>query len=334
MRDSNITAKVVADSISESGQRITTFELEYPRFIHGEILTNRLFSRNCSSSRAIPIKKMIEYTENNMAVPLYWGKNRSGMQADGEIRSNKLPVFLWKSAFKVVKCVVKVMGKLGLHKQIPNRLLESWQMIKVVVTATDFDNFFNLRVHQSAQPEIAYLANKMWEAKERSSPKLLKAGQWHLPYVETFEVTDKNTLGANINNQHYLLHDSKGNNLGEVYLEDAIKLSAASCAAQSYRTETMSLKKAEKIFNMLISDDVLHASPFENLATPVQKSEVKATGTVNIPQGVHTWEKGITHMRRDGKLCSGNFTGWIQYRHLLDNNTCEKYNHEERIKSF
>ena len=77
--------KVIADSISESGKRITTFQLKYPRFIHSEVMTHRVFSRNASSSRAIPVKKMIEQVRNNPAMPIHWGANQSGMQAKNEL---------------------------------------------------------------------------------------------------------------------------------------------------------------------------------------------------------------------------------------------------------
>lgn len=333
-RKTNITAKIVADSISEAGDRVTTFELEYNRYIHSEFMTHRMMSRNCSSSRAIPIDKMIGYTQENMAVPLYFGKNQSGMQAKGEIKNKKLALFVWKTSFKLMKLSAKILSKLGMHKQIPNRLLESFQMVKVVVTTTDMDNFLNLRYHQDAQPEILMLAHKMKVALDASVPKVLKAGQWHLPYVETLELSNTPTFGGNINDQHYFLNDSEGNNLGEIYLEDAIKISTASCAAQSYRTESMTLKKAKKIYDMLIKADVVHSSPFEHIATPVKEGAVEPRVSINLIHAPNTWEKGITHMRKDRKLCSGNLSGWIQYRHLLDNNTCEEYNHEERIKSF
>lgn len=318
-RDTNITAKVVCDSISEQGHRITTFELEYNRYIHGELLTNRMFSRNCSSSRAIPIKKMIEYTESNMAMPLYYGSAKSGMQAGEELESTWLPKLLWKSGFFVSKNIVKAMDKLKLHKQIPNRLLEPWQMIKVVVTATDFDNFFNLRIEGAAQPEIAMLAHKMYQAREDSKPKLLKEGQYHLPYVDV-------DIGKDTGLQYF--YDSKHNDIG---LEEAIKMSAASCAAQSYRTESMTLKKANKIFDMLIKDKTLHASPFENIATPIHYTN---KGMMINEKNPVTWQKGVTHIDRKGNLHSGNFKGWIQYRHLLDNNTCYNFDYKERMKEF
>lgn len=333
-RNTNITAKVVCDSISEQGHRITTFELEYNRFIHGELLTNRMFSRNCSSSRAIPIKKMIEYTENNMAMPLYYGSRKSGMQAGDELESTWLPKLLWKSCFKVAKYTALAMDKLGLHKQIPNRLLEPWQMIKVVVTATDFDNFFNLRIEGAAQPEIAMLAHKMYLAREASNPILLKAGQYHLPYVESYTLGDVVTKVSE-NEQYYFLPSDDLTVDVELTLEEAIKISAASCAAQSYRTESMTLKKANKIFDMLIKDKTLHASPFENIATPISKKHLDANGeSVNHPFHTPTWEKGVTHVNRAGDLFSGNFKGWVQYRHLLNNNTCYDFNYEERMKEF
>lgn len=328
-RDTNITAKVVCDSVSEQGHRITTFELEYNRYIHGELLTNRMFSRNCSSSRAIPIKKMIEYTQNNMAMPLYYGSAKSGMQAGEELESTWLPKFLWKSGFFVCKNIVKAMDKLKLHKQIPNRLLESWQMIKVVVTATDFDNFFNLRIEGAAQPEIAMLAHKMYLAREASKPKTLKAGQWHLPYVDTYEMEEKPITGIiNDDDQYYFSQDDASK---ELTLKEAIRMSAASCAAQSYRTESMTLEKANKIFDMLIKDKTLHASPFENIATPMEVSNVQE---LIKDKNISAWDEGITHMRRNGDFCSGNFVGWIQYRHLLDNNTCYDFNYKERMKEF
>lgn len=330
-RDSNITAKVICDSISESGKRITTFELEYPRFIHCELLTHRMLSKNCSSSRAIPIEKMLKYIENNMALPVYLGRNKSGMQAVEEIEDKEPALRFWKNSFVWVKSTVNVLTKMGLHKQIANRLTEPYQMMKVVVTATEWDNFFNLRIDKDAQPELVMLADKMFNAMQDSTPKTLKAGQWHLPYVETYELKDVER-GASENEQYYFLPDSADYNAGiELSLANAIKISVASCAAVSYRTENMTLDKADKIFGMLINAETLHSSPFEHIAKPVNVSDEDYE---NVSYMTGTWEDGITHMRYSGELCSGNFTGWIQYRHLLDNNTCNNFDYNNRMKSF
>lgn len=323
-RPTSITAKVVCDSVSEQGVRLTTFEIEYPRFIHGELMTHRVLSKNSSSSRAIPIQKMLDQIENNMAVPIYWGKNKSGMQAVEEVskQSIRSAIDQWGFAYGDVKHVVGRMVELGLHKQVPNRLTEPFQMMKVVITGTDWENFFNLRIHPDAQPEICMLAYKMYKAMEESNPIKLKVGEWHLPYVE------KDSKFGYIADQTIL------------NLEEAIKYSAASCASVSYRTEGMTLEKADKIFDMLIKAEVIHASPFEHLATPVSKeveienSEYETVGFINRTCSPETWEKGITHMNKQGQLCSGNLRGWIQYRHLLPSNTCWKFDFKERMKLF
>ena len=193
-RDTNIKATVICDSISEQGVRLTTFEIEYPRFIHSEVMTHRNLSKNSSSSRAIPITKMLEQIESNMAIPLYWGKAKSGMQATEEVDIDDVWWYeeKWKFAFDEVSYRIKqlsdnVEGKKGfmppLHKQVPNRLSEPFQMMKVVITGTDFDNFFNLRLHPDADPNICMLAYKMYEAMQESKPIELKAGEWHLPFV-------------------------------------------------------------------------------------------------------------------------------------------------------
>lgn len=325
-RDSNITAKVVADSISESGQRITTFELEYMRFLHSEIMTHRMLSKNCSSSRAIPIEKMLGLIENNMAVPVYFGKNQSGMKAVEEVEYKTVALNLWKTGYTKIKEVVDALTTLGLHKQIANRLTEPFQMMKVVVTATEWDNFFNLRIDKDAQPELVLLADKMYNAMQGSTPKTLKHGQWHLPYVDVAIADKKHEVGKSENDQYYFLADGVG-----IDLYSAIKLSVASCAAVSYRTEGMTMNKADKIYHMLINAENVHSSPFEHVAMPMKDSCVQDMVNNKPPTG---WEKGVTNMRRDGKFCSGNFTGWIQYRHLLNNNTCNDFNYNNRMEDF
>ena len=331
-RDSNITAKIVKDSVSESGKRITTFELEYNRYIHAELLTHRMLSKNCSSSRAIPIEKMLGYIENNMAVPVYLGRNKSGMQAVEEIEHKDEAVSVWKDSFYQVEDSVNKLLDLKVHKQIANRLTEPYQMMKVVVTATEWDNFFNLRIDKDAQPELVMLADKMFNAMQGSTPKTLKAGQWHLPYVEI------ENDGYSNSHEYFIYDEDKSNSETNGYmyktpllLEDAIKISVASCAAVSYRTENMTLAKADKIFDMLINAENLHSSPFEHVAMPMRFPEMK---DIAMKKFVSGWDEGVTHMRRDGNMCSGNFTGWIQYRHLLDNNTCNNFDYNNRMKSF
>ena len=182
-----INAKIIADSISPSGKRITTFELEYPRMVHSEFLTHRMLSRNAASSRAIPTSKMLSLVWNNPATPVHWGQNQSGMQANVELQGvRKWAVQqLWNISGKVACIFAWSLNKLKCHKQIVNRIVEPWSHIKVIVTATEWDNFFYLRNHPAAQPEIHELARQMWEIYKNNKPELLHIGEWHLPYIES-----------------------------------------------------------------------------------------------------------------------------------------------------
>ena len=163
-----IEAKIIADSINSLGHRITTMQLKYPRFIHSEFLTHRVFSRNASSSRAIPVAKMIDQVWNDPAMPVHWGQNKSGMQAEQEIQHVMHAKDLWFQASKSAAELAQRMNEIGLHKQVVNRILEPFQWIHVVVTATEWDNFFELRNHPAAQPEIQELAQQMQAAMEQS----------------------------------------------------------------------------------------------------------------------------------------------------------------------
>jgi hypothetical protein len=240
-----ITAKIIADSINLDGERITTVELEYPRFIHSEFMTHRDFSRNAASSRAIPILKMIKLIWKNMAKPIHWGQKQSGMQASEQIVGVRktLGKILWSATGYSVTVVALTMEKLGIHKQVANRILEPWSHIKVLVTSTKFKNWETLRLHPDAQPEIQELARQIKRKMELSTPLLLQWGQWHLPYISN---SDENSL-------------------------EIQKEISTSCAAQiSYRNLDTSIEKSRKIFGMLINSDVFHASPFEHPAQAVQ----------------------------------------------------------------
>lgn len=322
-RVTNITAKVICDSINEAGQRVTTLEIEYPRFILAELNTHKMLEKNSSSSRAIPIMRMIEQIDSNMAMPLYWGKAKSGMQADGEVDdlTKQMAKTSWVGDFYRLKESAIWMDDMFIHKQTANRLLEPFQMMKTVITGTDWDNFFNLRIHPDAQPEFCMLAYKMYKAMQESEPFLLKEDEWHLPYL-------KRSRGEQGEIQYY----PKGVLVSKyLELEEAQRISASCCAQTSYRKSDDSLEKADKVFDMLINAEVIHSSPFGHLATPAVFKE-----TIEISNVFEYLEKveGVTHVRKDGTPCSGNLTGWISYRHLIPNNTCYDFNFEERMKLF
>lgn len=291
-----IVARIVADSISSSGKRITTFELEYPRFIHSELAVHRHFSRNAMSSRAVPVSKMIEQVRDNPAIPIHWGKNKSGMQASEELESGET---WWRSAAASAAQEAGYLEQRGYHKQIVNRLLEPFQVMKTIVTATEYDNFFWLRLDPDAQPEIKELAEQMYEAMQESTPELLKAGEWHTPYVEHFRASDGDA------SLEYIV-DNVGVDVGV-----AKAISASCCAQVSYRRLDNTYDKAMSVYERLgVGGSKIHASPFEHVATPMDG---------------YYWEMGTTHKDVEGELWSGNLKGWVQLRQLLPNHTCSKY---------
>jgi len=294
-----ITAKIIADSINSRGTRITTFELEYPRIVHGELMTHRVFSRNAASSRAIPVNTMLNLIEDNPAMPSHWGKNQAGMKAKEELDdlTKEATKGVWLSACKDAVAHARVMNDMGVHKQVVNRLTEAYQHMKVALTGTEFNNWFWLRDHADADPTIAELAHKMHELYKEDKPKELFYGQWHLPYVECEYHNGK---------QYYSIEGES------ISLEDAKMISASACAQVSYRKTDMSLEKARMIYKLLIESKPCHASPVEHVALCFDDSRVSA------------WPRGITHMDREGTLWSGNFRDWIQMRQLIPNNS--KYN--------
>jgi hypothetical protein len=300
-----ITANVVADSISPAGIQITTFELEFPRFILPEFNTHRAFSRNAQSSRAVPVKVALDLVLRNTAQPIHWGKNQPGMSAAEEcnepIRLDQWSPELsredaWTVARNQAIDIAEAFSEAGYHKQIVNRLTEPFTHIKVVCTATEYDNFFWLRRHPDAQPEIRELANAMWDARLASIPMKLAHGDWHVPYWKDG-------------------HETSGDG---TEIKKALMVSA-SCAAQvSYRKLDDSEEKAERIFRQLIESKPCHASPTEHQATPMPEiskfSSAHPSGTTHF-----SYDKGVL------VPWSGNFRGWIQHRQLIPDNACWDY---------
>lgn len=183
-----IEAKVIADSVNPTGNRLTSFIITYPRFILAEINTHRALSRNSASSRAIPVEKMIKAVEENPAMPVYWGKNQKGMQADVEIESDSKyhAAEAWIDAMKSAVEHAKALHAIGLHKQIVNRVLEPFMHMTTLISGTEWGNFFNLRLHKDAQPEFNELAYQMLVAYNASTPVKKEIGQGHLPFADKY----------------------------------------------------------------------------------------------------------------------------------------------------
>lgn len=244
------SARVLIDSISPSGVRLTTMEVRYPRFIHSEMMTHRVFSRNAASSRAIPIKKMIAAVRDEPAMPIFWGKNQSGMSAQREIEgtARRLALAEWQRALENALATAERLSEpdIDLHKQLVNRVLEPFAWITVIITATEWSNFFTQRCHADAQPEIKAAAELMLQAYRASTPRTVAMGGWHLPLI----LEDERTLDP----------------------ATLCKLSVARCARVSYLTHdgTRDHEKDLELYERLMSGGANgHWSPTEHVATPL-----------------------------------------------------------------
>lgn len=300
-----IKTEVIAHSVWEDSPPILSAAITYPRMVHSEFMTHRVFSRNASSSRAIPIQKMIQQVIDDPAMPVAWGSNKPGMQAGDECANpviTKVPYVqgygyeyghgkwenhrvgykdtkvspqqAWLEARDRAVEIARGFADAGYHKQIANRLLEPFAHITVIVTATDWQNFFDLRCHPDADPTIKALADQMRDTFAASTPV---ERQWHLPYISDDEVLVGEDGGVLVS-----------------ALVEAPMISAARCARVSYLNHDGSepdFEKDMKLANMLLASK--HMSPFEHQA--------------------RGWTSGVfkTHLQ-------GNFTGWYQHRKMLE----------------
>lgn len=251
-----IKAKVICDSISSANNRLTTFVITYPRIILAELNTHKMLSKNTCSSRSVPSIKMIKDVEENPFIPLYWGKNQKGMQAEKEITKEeaKEAETIWLSARDMAVEQAKKLAELGLHKQIANRLLEPWYWTTTIITGTDWENFFALRAHKDAQPEFCILANKMLEQYNKSDPKPLNQGEWHTPFADKY--------------------------VDNLTIEQRLKVSTARCARVSYVNFDGDIdhQKDYDLHDSLLASG--HMSPFEHCGTPLAYSAHEYSGNL------------------------------------------------------
>lgn len=285
------SAKIIADSISEWGQRLTTMEVVMHRFILAEFNTHRVFSRNSASSRAIPYQKMRERVANDPAYPVFWGSEKKGMAPGDELvipeinmcRSN------WVMARDKALFEADQLYMNGLHKSLINRLIEPFMWHTAIVTATEWDNFFHQRCHPAAMPEIQALANAMQVAYYTSVPKEVPYGGWHMPYLRLED------------------HDDVIKFLGDtdippspLMITNLLKrVSTARCARVSYLTQDghRSISTDLDLYDRLFGSG--HWSPFEHVATPIHDGSERPD--------------------------VGNFRGWGQFRKEFKSENCSHF---------
>jgi thymidylate synthase ThyX len=321
-------AKIILDSIC-NGQRLTTMQVTHPRIVHSEFMTHAMFARNASSSRAIPFKKTVQKVMEDPFIPEHWGINQYGMQAAEELTGAKREhaIAKWLEARdESVRLATEMASQtclrcegsgkvsnlrlnpmehinvtcpdcdgdglgLNVHKQIVNRLIEPWSWITVCVTgdAAAWSNYFALRCHPDAQPDIqkqAYMAQKEYFS---SVPQVLQAGQWHAPYIRTEEIIEIKSLHG-VTKCAWELEKEQGYH--DFDSELVVKISTGRCARTSYLTQEGSRDYNEdiKLHDRLRYHTPLHASPFEHVC--------QAKGD-NVRYAKYTGWKAYRHMLKD-----------------------------------
>lgn len=275
------SATVIQDSISPDLKRLVSLEVCFPRFILAEVNTHRALSRNYRSSRAVPVTTLIEEVRTSPFVPLSFAKNKSGMQGgeplDGVLARQAESA--WRDAAQAAVDHAEFLADLGVHKQLANRVIEPFLYVHGVISATEWENFFNLRCHPDAQPEFQELAYAIKDAMDKSDP--VERGHlttlrnheadWHLPYVTEME------------RRNYSL-------------AKLLRMSAARCAWVSYKpfdqSDATDMQKVTRTFAKLVGTP-MHASPMEHVAAPY---------SVLLP----------------GYDRPSNFNRWTQWRHVLE----------------
>ena len=281
------SAKVVCDSLNPAGVRLTTTEVTFARFVLAEVNTHRAFSRNSASSRAIPARKQIRRVVDDPFVPLVWASERPGMQGGDELTGwrRSAAKVAWRAASLGAAGMARAMVGLGVHKSIANRLIEPFCWHTAIVTATDWDGFFEQRCTPLAQPELRVAAEAMRAAVEASTPRPLRRGEWHLPYIEAEDWQEAGQMTA------------------EAWVIDLVRsVSVARCARVSYLTHDgrRDLGADLALYDRLVTARPPHASPLEHVATPCR----------HLPIAEYTGD-----VVRPGHC--GNLQGWDQLRHVV-----------------
>ena len=296
------SAKILADSISEHGDRLTTFEITLPRIMLSEFNTHRSLSRNSASSRAVPVSISIKDVESDPFIPEVFGSHQKGM-VEGEPLNEDQQNFarhLWIGACDAALDYASGLEQLGVYKGLANRLLEPFKWHTIIATATDWDHFFALRTAPSAQAEIRKAASMMRELYDGSTPTELGEGRWHLPLVSSQEL---------LSDDHSAFED----------YEYWIKVSVGRCARVSYNRQHDGSDPDSDVARHDSLKVNYHLSPFEHVARPFDTGELSE---------IQHWQKMISfaqiapqfkqNMQRNLEY-AGNLRGWWSARMDLPN---------------
>lgn len=308
-------ARIERDSITQYGERVTTFVVTLPRIVLAELNTHKMISKSSASSRAIPVQKQIDRLNADPFHPVYWGKNQKGMQAERELSQHEIntATMIWDKAMRGNIDAAKELMDLGVHKQITNRVFECWMWHTVILTATDWSNFFHLRDHKAAQPEIAKAAGMMSELFRSNRPKLLGVDDWHMPFMDLD--------GEDADLPRHIDTDTK--------IETAVTVSVGRSARVSVLNHDGKRAIEDDIRLSATLYGAGHMAPYEHVCRPMHDDEREIFSRHEwVPNPKHktfTQPKRGSGIRYSPRWLSterktrylGNFNGWVQARKLI-----------------
>ena len=353
-----IGAKIVADSINYQRDRLTTLEVVLPRYILAELNTHRAFSRNSASSRAIPFNKMVKSVEENTFIPYAWQKDHKGMQGT-EYWTDEIDIAgyiqSWLGAKDMAIESAIELNNGEVTKQLCNRLLEPFMYHTVLLSATEWENFFKQRCPEyvfeelngnkitfksrkevikfyradsmykilynqilkyteldwltfnkgQADIHMMFLAEAIYDAIQESTPKELKEGEWHIPYIDYKKDTVDIALLVSKNNYNISFNEA------------CKRISIARCARLSYQTlgdnPVIDYEKDLELYDFLLKSG--HWSPFEHVARAMTEQEY----ATNV-RGECDWDEIDQEeivLEENAGYCR-NYRGFIQLRSLVD----------------
>jgi len=337
-----VETKILADSVNPFGGRVTTFKIKFPRIIEAEILRHRMLSFSAASSRAVNLEKHIEKVGKDPFVPTQFTKDCKGMSAKEYLSDihNPSAEDAWRCALENTLDVVKRLNRLGVHKQHASRLLQPFEYQEMIVTGTDWENFFSLRCPQyyilgleedtyrsqqdvqriikkydtkgfnplkhnksTAQPEIQELAEMMWDEYQNSVPEMLLPGNWHIPLCPDFDELHDFLIGEN------------GNVNQDIYDKTCIMVACARIARISYLSKVNDFKKDIDLYNKLIQ--MGHYSPTEHVCRSMTEEEYYSFQRGKLEQYTDDFLITFQCNSRTIGYCN-NFRGFIQQRYLVE----------------
>lgn len=340
----SFAARAIADSISTLSRiRIITILATYPRLIHSEVMTHRMFGRNSASTRAIPLKNQLRNILTNPFIPEKFGINEPGMQSWSYLAGLKHneAVEIWlRGRDRAVTTVIELILGLELAgKVLGYDTSEEGAYAPADVLLAKLDEVIALI--PASQSEVPLDDTTLLNVHKQLAGRGLEAYMWHTIVITATEWDNFRALRDHPDAQGEIatiarhirqaIETSTPRELGEgdwhlpfvepgefASVEDGIKASVVRCAATSYNRHEAKRPHDDEVkrYHGLVKGG--HMSPLEHQATPFTRPEIIACGNAANNLRSEGNRLGLTKrqidQRVEGLQFLGNLRGWTSHR--------------------